>query len=139
MTNKLKLLTASLLIFSVACTDQGELDAIQYKMVNNSEHKITLTVESRNFPAEVILQDGKSYEWICPTEHGSYFMPFMFTGKGEIRVEYDDSYVTVFSHREGNQRTPLWESNYVKQKTGKHKYLYTYTFTKEDYENAVNP
>ena len=139
MTNRFKFLTACLLMLSVSCTDRGELDFIQYKMVNNSEHKITLTVESRNYPAVVILQNGESYEWICPTEHGSYFMPFMFTGEGEIRVEYDDSYVTVFSHREVNQRTPLLESNYEKLKTGKHEYLYTYTFTKEDYENAVNP
>lgn len=137
MTNRLKLLTACLLIVSAGCTDQGPLETNVYKMVNNSEHKITLTVESHGFPSEVILQNGESFEWMCPTDHGSFFMPFIFTGKDEIRVEYDDSYVTVFSYRERNPRSPLWESNYVKQKTGKHKYLYTYTFTKDDYEFAV--
>ena len=139
MTNKLKLLTASLLILSAGCTDRGELDFIQYKMVNNSRHKITLTVESINFPSEVILQDGESHEWQNPIEHGNSFQPFKFTGKGEIRVEYNDSYVTVFVPGGGNRRSPEWDENYVKQKTGKHEYLYTYTFTEEDYENAINP
>lgn len=137
MTNRLKLLTACLLIISAGCTDRGELDTIRYKMVNNSKHKIILTVESRNFPAEVILQNGESFEWICPTNHGNPFRPFEFTGESGIRVVYDDSYITVFVPGSSNRRSPEWEQNYVKQKTGKHKYLYTYTFTKDDYEFAV--
>ena len=81
MTNKLKLLTASLLILSAGCTDRGELDFIQYKMVNNSRHKITLTVESINFPSEVILQDGESHEWQNPIEHGNSFQPLSLPEK----------------------------------------------------------
>lgn len=138
MTNKFKLLTACLLIISTGCTDRGELDTILYKMVNSSNHEITLTVESRNFPAEVVLQDGESFEWVNPSGFGNPFRPFKFTGESGIRVVYDDNYTTVFALGGSNSRSPEWEHNYVKQKTGKHKYIYTYTFTEKDYEFAVN-
>lgn len=138
MKNNFKFLIASILMISLGCTDRGDLDFIQYKMVNNSGHKITLSVESRNFPADIILLESESYEWQNPTSHVSAFFPFSFTGSSEIRVEYDNSCVVLFVPGDGNQRTPISEVNYVKEKIGGNKYLYTYTFTKEDYEYAVN-
>ena len=128
----------SLLMFSAGCSDRGELNDIFYKMVNNSGHKITIAAEDRYFPAEVILQDGESYEWQTPVDISNSSQPFHFRGKGEIRVEYDDSYVVVFGPEGSNRRSPEFEGNYVKEKIGKHTYLYTYTFTEEDYAYAVN-
>lgn len=142
MTIKLKLLIASLLVIFMGCTDRGPVDTIIYKMVNNSGHKVIITLDDFNekFPAELTLQDGESYQWQNPNGGGHMnngFEPFS-AGGGEIHVEYDDSYFVKFIWREGNKRHPQMKANYVKEKIGKHKYLYTYTFTEEDYEYAVN-
>lgn len=140
---RIKFLIAGLLMVLVGCTDRGSVDTIDYKMVNNSGHKVAITLDDFNkkFPAELILQDGESYQWQNPNGKGymdNVFEPFTPEGGGDIKVEYDDNYVVIFVFRGDNPRNPRWRENYVKQNIGKHRYLYTYTFTEEDYDSAVN-
>lgn len=143
MKNRLIFLIASLIMVSTGCTDSGPVDTIVYNMVNNSGHKVVITMDDFNkiFPAELTLQDGESYQWQNPNASGysnNRFEPFNPL-RTYIRVEYDDSSVVIFPNKgENNHRNPTERQNYVKKEIGKHKYRYTYTFTAEDYEYAVN-
>lgn len=106
--------------------------------LNETEHSISLTISSDYTPMDIVLEKGGRYSRIWASGFGPNYPPQLT----EAKVTFDDEY-TVF-HRMTDQ--PGAYHNVCNNddykcttmddiKTGR---VYTFSFTEEDYQYAVN-
>lgn len=95
-----------------------------YKMVNNSGGKIAVVVDSKEFPASIVLQDGEYFEWARwwtasvwgePEDPEEEYNSWPFPERNEMKIYFNDKRVKTF-RREPKEDVddPRRKDNYVK-------------------------
>lgn len=133
--------------------DRNKPDFIQYKcvMVNQSGVKVTFEIRVHDtnviFPEKLDILPNEKFEWsfesvksiarnevktspIPPVE-----VPFG-SDPGIAKVTFDGNAVVVYDVYQG--RDPRDRDYYVREVIDKENETFTYTFTAEDYQNALN-
>lgn len=121
-------------------------------MVNNSGVNVVVKIDVKDpsivFSDNITLAPNAKYEWsfiskerettanvktsfVKPTP-----VPFGEPSPSSATIIFENNFTVEYSVESG--RDPRNAMNYTKEKVSDNNYLYTYTFTKEDYQNAKN-
>ncbi len=106
-------------------------NSFEYKILNKSGHLLTVRFNDiYDFPPMVILNQGDVYQWHNGLDG---FTPFWLRENSYIM--YDDN-VKLSIENFLPERHILERDSYMVEQHKNH-YIYTYTFTVEDYKYAV--
>jgi len=143
MKNISYLLLLLALTLSYSCAERITGDSTFTTIINNSEHNIELQ-EFYNgaYRSSSFIENNQSKEFkAVPAEPGGPTGPHILplVNVDSIRIIYYEK-ASIWHTTDANSpvsRSLMLDSSYVGGKTGDKKYEFTYTFTPEDYEEAL--
>lgn len=126
--------------FTVSCSAKIEPYYVEYEleMRNDCGVDVKLYMQNRSvLPEGLVLKNGESVKW--RTNSGVYAWPFDNVDFVPNIVYYNDIYLVEYGtgQKMVSARNPGDVSNYVKEKIDESTYSMVYTFTKNDYDNAM--
>lgn len=130
---------ASLLLLSSCEGKAGPNAIVDYnyyshcKLVNKSGVEVTVVADKKGSPETLLIQDGGEYTWIVNQWIGGG----PFGGYYETKVSFDQDVVVTYNNDYMPERNPGYWMNYDRVIIDEYNDSLTYTFTPEDYENAL--
>lgn len=139
-----------LLFVVIGCKMEEPTDQPYYDecvMVNESgvPIKVEIVEESSyvQFPTSLVLPSGERYTWIVPDFEQTkdpriFYSPFGDEMPESAKIYFADCPSIEYSGSQYQERDPRSLSSYVFKKSDKKRWsTYIYTFTPEDYQNAL--
>ncbi len=127
------------LIITASCTEPFG-DSTTTKLINNSEHSIEMQIyRNGEFQSVTIIDNNKTKEYSYgggTGVSGTILPPFSADSVWIIYYEKASIWHTTDVNSPVSKSLML-ESSYVGGKTGDKKYEFTYTFTPQDFEEAL--
>lgn len=123
-----------------SCKNQGNPNAIidytytyNFAMINNSGVQVAIVAGNENFPDSLVILNGAKYEWAMHSYHYTWPLDDRYAPK----VYFDKDILVEHKYEDMSDRNPGAGSNYKVVKTGEFIISETFTFTPEDYQNAL--
>lgn len=133
-------------------TDQGSVTD-KYRYVNESGVEVALVgnaIPYFGIPDSLVLQNGDTFECSIkyPEMDAGIFpgYPYYLGGPTTdpssayipVKIYYNKNTCIVYTHKDYTERNPIFvEQSSLTKKRHSKIYTYTYTFTAEDYQNAI--
>lgn len=128
----------------LSCIDKGDNSKARWELLNDSGHSIAVSIYSKSKLIKVLNLDTKGSNW--KTEDYSHsgisnnFPPIDSALEGDsIRIEFDEERLTIneFPYSMTDSFSIYNPNNYSIIIEDDRYSIYRYTFTDEDYDNAL--
>lgn len=135
---KISILLLVLCVFS-SCDKKGpdvtidNYTTYHFTMINNSGVQVAVVAGNKDFPDSLVLVNGTEYKWVMY----SYDYTWPLDGRYAPKVYFDEDILVAHNYDDISDRNPGSGSNYKVIKTGEFAVSETFTFTPEDYQNAL--
>lgn len=104
-----------------------------FRLINNSGVSVAVVADKKGSPETLLIQDGGDYAWIVNQWIGGW----PFGGYYDTKVSFDQDVVVTYNNDYMSERNPGYWQNYDRIIIDEYNSSLTYTFTKEDYQNAL--
>lgn len=134
---KICILLFGLFLFN-SC-DNKDPDLIDYyttyhfTMINNSGVQVAVVAGNKDFPDSLVLVNGAEHKWVMY----SYDYTWPLDGHYAPKVYFDEDILVVHDYDDMTDRNPGSGTNYEVIKMGEFAISETFTFTPEDYQDAL--
>lgn len=130
----MKYALVSICLLLAGCTCGGRKQ-YEYRFRNESGRRVAVVVDELDdvLPDSLVIGSGETYDWGNNVQRYGFFP--LRTLK-EIKVYYGDHVQTVLTP--ADERSPLHLANYAIHPLDEYYFRAVYTFTVQDYENALN-
>lgn len=104
-----------------------------FKIINNSGVQVAVVDKHPYFPDSLVLPNGKEYIW----DMTARWMKWPIDGRYNPKIYFDEDILVVYGDDYLPDRNPGHGSNYDRVAIDTYNESRTFTFTPEDYQNAL--
>ncbi len=129
-----------ILVMATSCIKEPIGDSTVTRLINNSGHSIEMQIyRNGEFQSVTIIDNNKTKEYRYGGEAGAVGTTLPPFSADSVRIIYYEK-ASIWHTKDENSpvsRSLMLESSYEGGKTGDNTYEFTYTFTPEDFEEAL--